>query len=57
MTPRGPKMVEHITSRDIKDLMERYGHGDNLEELDFHLLIGRFDKDMDGMIGLSEVSQ
>ena len=55
-TPSSPGMPAHITSRNIKDLMERHGHLENLEDLDIHLLVDRFDKDGDGMIGLSEVS-
>ena len=55
--PYDPTMAEHITSRDIKDLLERHGYQNHVEELDIHLLVDRFDKDGDGMVGLREVSK
>lgn len=53
---QSPVIPEFITHRHIMDLMTRYGHKDVIEELDLHLLVDRFDKDGDGVIGFSEVS-
>ena len=53
---QSPVIPEFITHRHLMDLMVRYGHKDFLEELDVHLLVDRFDKDGDGVIGFSEVS-
>ena len=45
---------EYITSRNIKDLMMKLGHQNKLDQLDYRLLIDRFDLDGDGLISFSE---
>ena len=50
----GPKPIHHVTWRDLQDLLARHGHLQNLEELDLKLLIDRFDRDNDGLIGAHE---
>lgn len=48
---------EALTSRNLMDLMTRYGHAAHLETLDYRLLIDRFDQDGDGLIAFDEVSK
>ena len=45
-----------ISIRNMKDLMENYGHQAKLDQIDYQLLIDRFDMDGDGLICYGEVS-
>ena len=51
-----PHVQKYITYSDIARMMKTHNHFDDLEADDINLLISRFDKDVDGRIGLNEVS-
>ena len=51
--PQGQKTVEFITWRDLKEMLVLNGQ-ENIEDQDAQLLIDRFDKDADGLIGINE---
>ena len=46
-----------VSIRNLKDVMENFGHHSKLDQIDYQLVVDRFDMDGDGLICYGEVSR